>query len=141
MATWTGTATFVSKGSAVFEKELPCRFVLLVEWDWAARCVNSMCPLVDCTQDTTFENDRAGAVRFLGWLSRAHAEVPLRLSVFAAPELGEWVEEYCAFLQDDRGCKSSTVRELSLTMIPQCRSATSLSAYPDADGKLSDSDH
>ena len=60
-------------------------------------------------QDTTFENDRAGAVRFLGWLSRAHAEAPLRLSVFGAPELGEWVEEYCAFLQDDRGCKNSTL--------------------------------
>ena len=60
-------------------------------------------------QDTTFRNDESGALRFLGWMSRSHGDVPLLLdAVFGAAELGAWAEEYLSFLQD-RGCKSCTM--------------------------------
>ena len=52
-------------------------------------------------------NDRANALRFLGWLHATEGIAP-SLSIFGEQRLGEWVEAYLAFLKD-RGLRQSSM--------------------------------
>ena len=55
----------------------------------------------------TVRNDRANALRFLGWLHATTGIAP-SLDVFAERRLGEWVEAYLAFLKS-RGLRQSSM--------------------------------
>jgi hypothetical protein len=69
--------------------------------------------------ETTYENDRLNCLRFLGWLSKVYepeeeeeeAEVPaMRVkAVYGNCELGSYIDSYCGWLRDERGCKMSTI--------------------------------
>ena len=59
--------------------------------------------------DTTVAADRGVVLRFLGWLKREHEVAPNLHGVFGTASLGERVEQYLAFLRDERGCRFSTI--------------------------------
>ncbi len=47
--------------------------------------------------------------RFLGWLKREREVSPNLHGVFGTASLSEWVEQYLAFLRDERGCRFYTI--------------------------------
>ena len=57
--------------------------------------------------DHTVRNDRANALRFLGWLQATKGIAP-SLDLFGERRLGEWVEGYLAFLKD-RGLRQASM--------------------------------
>lgn len=58
--------------------------------------------------ELTVANDRANALRFLGWLEATEGIEPSLGAVFGTPWLGAWVEAYLSFLTE-RGLKQSTL--------------------------------
>ena len=57
---------------------------------------------------TTVESDKSNALRFLGYLKEHHEQVP-SIQLFAHASIGQWTQEWMAWLKSELGLKASTL--------------------------------
>lgn len=74
--------------------------------------------------ETTVSGDRSNALRFFGYLSKVHKQVP-DMKLLASPKIGEWAQAWVEYLRA-RSLKGSSLSNYLQSLIQLCAFANSL---------------